>query len=800
MLSGLAFVGSIHFGTAQSGTNVSGIITTDTTWTQANSPYNLSGNVLVNYGITLSITAGATVNLNNFYIMVNGTLQTIGIDSTPVYINNGNITFTQLSHGWDNQTDSGSMILNTVINQTPIISNNPLKVVNSHLNSSVSVGNNSYFSGNVVLAEVSSGTSSQIYNNSIIAGNISNKQWTQIYYDNGVELNTPIIAPIAVNIGDSSLISNNIINGSIIGSFLQITNNVITGAIYGNLDIVANNSIVGDISGYSISISYNNISGGIPTWDPMSYGMRSNDPTSAIDAFGNSSLISNYITSLGGYGITVQKGSTTISKNTILATIRVAGDCTIENNSISGSSIQLGEIYSTGWGSIDYGSGNSLIKNNYITNNSEVISFTSSGSAILQGNTISNDLNGITLASPVIIEENLIVNNTNGIAVSSQATITNNTIVNCSNGIQVKNNNVTINYNNIQNTTNYSVQLLAISTNIDATYNWWGTTVTQAIGQTIYDYYEDFNLGIVTFTPFLTTPNTQAPTYVDASAGDGGFISPSGIISIGYGGNQTFNITANTGYHILDVVVNGTSVGAVSSYIVQNIQGTTTISATFAPNPTPTPSPSPTATPTPSPSPTASPSPSPSPTPTVTPSPSPSPTPSPTPTPILIGEPTPSSPTPSPTPSAITVPATTDIGSTVELAISGNVTSSQMSNLQIASNQSAAATTVSFTVTGQSGTTGFGNITIPKSAVSYGTAPIIYIDSQPASNQGFAQDANNYYVWYTTSFSTHEVSIVFTAQSSVPEFPSSVILSLVIILAISVAVALTLRKRKIAES
>jgi hypothetical protein len=89
-----------------------------------------------------------------------------------------------------------------------------------------------------------------------------------------------------------------------------------------------------------------------------------------------------------------------------------------------------------------------------------------------------------------------------------------------------------------------------------------------------------------------------------------------------------------------------------------------------------------------------------------------------------------------------------------------------MSNVTIATNQSASTTTVSFTVTGESGTTGFGNITIPISAVPYGTAPTILIDGQPASNQGYIQDSSNYYVWYTTHFSIHEISIVFTAQSS----------------------------------
>ena len=128
---------------------------------------------------------------------------------------------------------------------------------------------------------------------------------------------------------------------------------------------------------------------------------------------------------------------------------------------------------------------------------------------------------------------------------------------------------------------------------------------------------------------------------------------------------------------------------------------------------------------------------------------------------------TPNNPTPTPTPtsSGSTVSATTNNGSTVDLSISGNLTSSQMSNVTIATNQSD-NTTVDFTVTGENGTTGFGNITIPISLVSYGSTPTIYIDGQPAPNQGFTQDSNNYYVWYTTHFSTHQISIVFTKTSS----------------------------------
>jgi hypothetical protein len=127
--------------------------------------------------------------------------------------------------------------------------------------------------------------------------------------------------------------------------------------------------------------------------------------------------------------------------------------------------------------------------------------------------------------------------------------------------------------------------------------------------------------------------------------------------------------------------------------------------------------------------------------------------------------PTPS-PTPTPTPTPTTVPATTGNGSTVNLTITGNITSSQMSNVTITTNQSVNTTTLSFTVTGENGTMGFSNVTIPISAVPYGTSPTIYIDGQIAQNQGYTQDANNYYVWYTTHFSTHQISIVFTATSA----------------------------------
>jgi hypothetical protein len=159
-------------------------------------------------------------------------------------------------------------------------------------------------------------------------------------------------------------------------------------------------------------------------------------------------------------------------------------------------------------------------------------------------------------------------------------------------------------------------------------------------------------------------------------------------------------------------------------------------------------------------------------------------TPTPTSTPIPAPTPTPIA-TPSPTQAPETVQVKTASGATVDVAISGNVTSSQMSNAFIATNQSAATTAISFTVTGQSGTAGFCNMTIPKNAVAYGVTPEVYVDGQPAQTQGYTQDRDNYYVWYTTDFSTHQVNIVFTTTPNntpvptAPEFPIWIILPLI---------------------
>ena len=73
------------------------------------------------------------------------------------------------------------------------------------------------------------------------------------------------------------------------------------------------------------------------------------------------------------------------------------------------------------------------------------------------------------------------------------------------------------------------------------------------------------------------------PTYaIRASAGNGGSISPKGTVHVEKGDSKTYTITADKGYTIADVTVNGKSVGAVDSYTFKNVTSNQTIHATFA--------------------------------------------------------------------------------------------------------------------------------------------------------------------------------------------------------------------------
>jgi hypothetical protein len=250
----------------------------------------------------------------------------------------------------------------------------------------------------------------------------------------------------------------------------------------------------------------------------------------------------------------------------------------------------------------------------------------------------------------------------------------------------------------------------------DITANGKSAPVNSSSGQT-------YQFGPVTADGSLTASFTIKKFSIKIAQTANGTISP-GTTTVSYNDSQTFTITPQNGCHIVDVLVNRKSMGPISSYFFQNIQSDNTLSAVFAQTPeSPTPAPSPTSTPT-------------------------------------------------PTSKPASINATTEKGVKINLSVTGNMTSQQIINLQITESPSSKTITVSFNVQGTNGDEGLGNFTIPKMAVDFGTDPKVYIDNAQASDQGYCQDKNNYYVWFTTHFSSHEVRIVFSAPVSKAELLS----------------------------
>jgi parallel beta-helix repeat protein len=229
----------------------------------------------------------------------------------------------------------------------------------------------------------------------------------------------------------------------------------------------------------------------------------SSGSTSWNEQTGIGSIIENAVinTTQGSYTIYVDNVSPKINNCTVT---NINGGYVIYLESgatiISNCSITTGE-WSSG---ITIGSASSNI------NNAQIL-----------GNTIRNCGLGIGIfcGSP-LIEGNLIANNMGsknsglgGIRIDgyiTSPTIRNNTIAENSVGFNIRNSpSPTIENNNIFDNLEYNIYLEDSDSAINATYNWWGTTDISSINQTIRDFKNDFNLGTVTFVPFLTEPNPE---------------------------------------------------------------------------------------------------------------------------------------------------------------------------------------------------------------------------------------------------------------------------------------------------
>lgn len=207
------------FVAAQGGTNVGGLVNSDTTWTKAGSPYTFTGSVGISQGITLAIEPGVTVNLGSYYLRVNGTLTAKGTANDKIIFNGGQITYLTLSNGWNEQTQSGCIIQYATLGQTSVNSVYPLKIDNCNINGQVST-TSSIITNNQITGDINAQSSTITDNNiqgKIIIGTLTlggmggssdystvSRNKVQGTISSGSTENAPIIAENTVTSGGIS--------------------------------------------------------------------------------------------------------------------------------------------------------------------------------------------------------------------------------------------------------------------------------------------------------------------------------------------------------------------------------------------------------------------------------------------------------------------------------------------------------------------------------------------------------------------------------------------------------------------
>jgi len=116
----------------------------------------------------------------------------------------------------------------------------------------------------------------------------------------------------------------------------------------------------------------------------------------------------------------------------------------------------------------------------------------------------------------------------------------------------------------------------------DSNYNftgWTGDHTGTENPLTITNVTADMNI-TANFAPETHT--------ITAGAGAGGSITPSGSVTVNHGQDQAFTISHDNDYHIADVLVDGSSVGAVATYTFPTVTADHSIEASFVKNSAPT--------------------------------------------------------------------------------------------------------------------------------------------------------------------------------------------------------------------
>ncbi len=221
-----------------------------------------------------------------------------------------------------------------------------------------------------------------------------------------------------------------------------------------------------------------------------------------IYSTGEKSIISNNIIN----GHAGASGNESIISNNI-----INGCIASQGNDISISENQITKCEGSG---IHISGKNVQIRNNIISHSGAGIGVEARNVYILNNVIANNGAWGINCtwswagAKDITIQYNLIRDNGySGIDNASDDVVISNNVIsgNADNGIRQLGWNLTFTQNNICNNHNFDFYNHS-EKNIYASENYWGTNDTFLIGNKIYDFYDDFERGIVSYQPIASEP------------------------------------------------------------------------------------------------------------------------------------------------------------------------------------------------------------------------------------------------------------------------------------------------------
>jgi len=452
-------------------TEISGYISSNTTWTKQDSPYYITDVTRVTEGITLIIEPGVSVYFKEKEsLRIDGTLIARGTEFDRITITAqkpenghwGNILFTPTSVGASYDNDE------------------------------------KYISGSILeYCDISFGGKAE--DTGIIQLNKSNPYVNHCVISNSSQygiLIEKVVSDFFLKI-DNCTIENNIKNGINIDNLNGVSENIKTKILHNKICNNQSHGIFISVQG-NVTISNNEISDNVGSGVEIEYGDSCNLTSNLIE--NNSRLTDDYGYNYGG-GISVYAVKTChISSNTIRNNVGLKGggiffsdahsilSTYVTYNRIEGNRADKGGavyLFKDEGGTMKFE--HNFIKDN-TSSNSIVFYAGNNHGHVIKHNTFVDNKDYASLPTTLMISKPY-----SSYSWVSIPAVNNNNFVNPDNLYEMRTNNQ------------------SGADNIDASNNWFGTADENEIKEKIYDSFDDGSLSEISYTPFLTQPDPDAP-------------------------------------------------------------------------------------------------------------------------------------------------------------------------------------------------------------------------------------------------------------------------------------------------